>query len=79
MSAVVDLAAVAADEEFLSNLPADDELARVLAAWRRDVESEPFPVVSTSEPRLPVVGVLVFLLPALVVVYALVGLWVVTR
>jgi len=46
----VDLAAVQADNALLGRLgrtvacrtPADAELARVLFAWRRDVDSEPF-------------------------------------
>lgn len=51
----VDLAAVQADEALIDNLLGsvvitDDALSRALYAWRRDVESVPFPtLVSTVE------------------------------
>lgn len=49
----VDLAAVQADEALINQLAGrvvvtDSALARVLYAWRRDVESEPFPVLATD-------------------------------
>ncbi|HEY2763347.1 MAG TPA: hypothetical protein VGJ13_04955 [Pseudonocardiaceae bacterium] len=53
MTAPVDLAAVQADEVLINQLVGrvvvtDSALARVLYVWRRDVESEPFPVLSTD-------------------------------
>lgn len=55
----LDLAAVQADDALINQLAGrvvvtDSELARVLYAWRRDVESEPFPLSADVASRVVV-------------------------
>jgi hypothetical protein len=58
----VDLAAVQADEDFLNLLGSngqvsDDELARILVAWRRAVDSEEIPELISAGEALAVIAV----------------------